>query len=113
MEPAVATSAAPIAARSWVALTNVVVRLAPFQRTTEDDTKPLPLTVRVRAGLPATALAGARLLRTGAGFAGAVTAKLAAAEVPPPGAGVMTVTGTEPAAATSAAVIAARSWVAL
>jgi hypothetical protein len=42
-----------------------VVREAPFQRTTDDATKPLPLTVRVRAALPAAALAGERLLATG------------------------------------------------
>ncbi|HEX6212507.1 MAG TPA: hypothetical protein VF136_17130 [Methylomirabilota bacterium] len=66
-ERAVARSAAVIAARSWVALTNVVVRAAPFQRTLEEATKPLPLTVSVTAALPSAALAGERLLTTGMG----------------------------------------------
>jgi hypothetical protein len=42
-----------------------------------------------------------------------VTVKFRAAEMPPPGAGVKTVTGTERAAAKSAAVSAIRSWVVL
>jgi hypothetical protein len=97
-----------------VALTNVVVRLAPFQRTREAGTKPLPLTVSVRAPLPAETLAGDSPLTVGtAERAAALTEKVAAPEVPPPGAGVTTVTGTERALARSAAVIAARSWVAL
>jgi hypothetical protein len=50
-----------------VALTNVVVRFAPFQRTTDAATKPLPFTVRVVAALPATALTGERLLTAGTG----------------------------------------------
>jgi hypothetical protein len=53
-----------------LALTNVVVREAPFQRTTDDETKPLPLTVSVRLALPATALVGEMLLATGTGGAG-------------------------------------------
>ena len=44
---AVATSAAAIAAVSWVALTKVVVRAAPFQRTLEPLTKLVPVTVSV------------------------------------------------------------------
>ena len=47
--------------------TNVVARSAPFQRTTEDERKPLPLTLRVRPGAPALALDGERLLATGTG----------------------------------------------
>jgi hypothetical protein len=48
-----------------LALTNVVVRAAPFQRTPDAATKPLPLTVSVRPALPATAVVGERLLATG------------------------------------------------
>ena len=48
--PAAAISAAGIAAVSWVALTKVVVRFAPFQRTTEPLTKLLPFTVSVKVG---------------------------------------------------------------
>jgi hypothetical protein len=74
-EPTVARSEAESAARSWVALTNVVVRAAPFQRTTDEATKPLPFTVNVSPALPAVAVAGESVLATGtgAGAAGAGT----------------------------------------
>jgi hypothetical protein len=89
-----------------VALTNVVVLFAPLQRTTEELTKPLPFTVSVRPALPAAALAGERLLATGTP---AVMEKFTVPDVPPPGAGVETLTGTAPGVARSAAVMAARS----
>src|SRR5439155_13134505 len=107
---AVAMSAAVIAAVSWVALTKVVVRVLPFQRTVEPLSKLAPFTVRVNAIPPANALPGDRLLRVGAGL---LTVKVCAAEVPPPGAGVTTVTEAVPVAARSAAGIAAVSCVAL
>jgi hypothetical protein len=66
-EPWIARSAAVIVARSWLALTKVVVRLAPFQRTTDVAAKPLPFTVRMKPVLPAAALTGERLLTTGTG----------------------------------------------
>ena len=66
-ERGAARSEAVIAARSWLALMNVVVREAPFQRTTDEATKPLPLTVSVRPALPATLAVGERLLATGPG----------------------------------------------
>ena len=66
---ALARSAALIVALSWLALTNVVVLASPFQRTTDDLTKPLPFTLSVRPVLPETALAGERLLATGTGAA--------------------------------------------
>ena len=56
--PAVAMSAAEIAAVSWALLENVVVRGAPFQFTTEVVMKPEPFTVSVKAAPPAVALAG-------------------------------------------------------
>jgi hypothetical protein len=87
-EPALARSDVVMVARSWLALTNVVVRLPPFQRTTEPFTNPLPLTVSVSVALPAEALVGDRLVATGTGLAGAVTVKVSGAEVPPPGVGV-------------------------
>ena len=64
--PAAAISVAGIAAVSWVALTKVVVRFAPFQRTTEPLTKLLPFTVSVKAGPPAAALLGEREVNVGA-----------------------------------------------
>src|SRR2546421_9373126 len=57
-EPAAAMSAAAIAAETRVALTNVVVRLAPFQSTLAPETKVAPSTVRVKAVPPAVALVG-------------------------------------------------------
>ena len=66
--PAVAISAAVIAAVNCVALTNVVVLAAPLNFTTEVDTKPVPLTVRVKAAPPAVALVGEREVAVGAGL---------------------------------------------
>src|SRR5206468_457004 len=108
--PAVAISAAGIAAVSWVALMTVVVRVLPFQRTVELLRKFPPFTVSVNATPPANALPGDRLLTAGAGL---LIEKVCAPEVPPPGAGVTTVTEAVPALAMSAAVIAAVSCVAL
>ncbi len=104
--PAVAMSAAVIAAVNWVEETKVVVRFDPFQRTTDLATKLLPLTVSVKAGPPAAAEEGLRLLVVGAGL---LIVKVRAPEVPPPGAGLNTVTEAVPAVAMSAAVIAAVS----
>ena len=66
--PAVAISAAVIAAVSCVALTNVVVLAAPLNFTTDVDTKPVPLTVSVKAAPPAVALVGEREVAVGAGL---------------------------------------------
>ena len=66
--PAVAISAAVIAAVSCVALTNVVVLAAPLNFTTDVDTNPVPLTVRVKAAPPAVALVGEREVAVGAGL---------------------------------------------
>jgi hypothetical protein len=90
-----------------------VVRLAPFHCTTESLTNPLPLTVRVNPASPAVAELGLRLVVAGTGLSDAVIVKLWALEVPPPGAGLNTVTEAVPAAAISVAGIAAVSWVAL
>ena len=66
--PVVAMSAADIAAVTWVEDTYVVVRLDPFQRTVELATKPLPLTVSVKAVPPAVPDAGLMLVVVGAGL---------------------------------------------
>ena len=100
--PEAARSLAGILAVSWVALTKVVVRLPPFHRTVEVGTKPLPVTVRVKAGPPLTAPLGESDVRTGAGFE-AVIVNATAPEVPPPGVGVNTVTEAEPAVRRSVA----------
>ncbi len=104
--PAVAMSAAVIAAVNWVEETKVVVRFDPFHRTTEPATKLLPLTVSVKAGPPAVAEEGLRLVVVGTGL---LIVKVRAPEVPPPGVGLNTVTEAVPAVAMSAAVIAAVS----
>src|SRR5438309_7585428 len=110
--PATAMSAGVIAAVSWVAETRVVARFAPFQRTTELPTKLVPVTVNVNPGPPAGAEAGFSPVVVGTGLLPAVMVNVCALDVPPPGAGVNTVTAAVPATATSAAVIAAVSWVA-
>ena len=60
-----ARSEAAMVAWSWVALTNVVERGTPFHRTTEDEAKFAPVTVRVEPGLPAMALLGKSDVKTG------------------------------------------------
>src|SRR6266850_3991819 len=107
---AASRSVAGIAAVSWVALANVVVRVAPFHCTVLPLTKPVPVTVSVNAAPLISALLGLRPVSVGAGL---FTVNVCAAEVPPPGAGVRTVRLAVPAAAMSAAVIAAVSWMVL
>lgn len=113
-EPALAMSVAKIAAVNRVLLTNVVVRLAPFHCTTEPETKLEPLTASVKAAPPAVAPVGESELAVGMGLlAGALMVKDSAVEVPPPGAGLTTVTGAVPTAVISAARMAAVNWLAL
>ena len=69
-----------------------------------------PFTVSGNATLPVVVVAGAMLLIDGTGES---ISKLLALEVPPPGAGVCTVTEAVPAEATSVAVTWAVSCVAL
>src|ERR1017187_7106879 len=64
--PTEAMSLAGTAAVNCVALTNVVVSAAPFHCTTEPETKPEPLTVKMNPPAPATALDGASEVSTGA-----------------------------------------------
>jgi hypothetical protein len=67
-EPAVAMSAAVIDAVTRVPLAYVVVRLAPFQRTTEPEMKFVPLTVSVKAAPPAVADDGLKVVSVGTGL---------------------------------------------
>jgi hypothetical protein len=108
--PAVATSALVRASVSWVLLTKVGVPLDPLKLTDEVLTKPVPLMVRVCAPEPATTELGEREVITGAGFP---TVKFTTFDVPPPGAGFVTVTGYVPAVATSVLARASVSWVLL
>jgi len=108
--PAVAMSAAVICAVSCVLLPKVVVLALPFQRTTDELLKFVPVTVSVNAGSPAVLLLGEIEVSVGAGL---LMVKVWVPDVPPPGVGVKTVTGTVPAAAMSLAEIVVVSCVLL
>ena len=82
----------------------------PLKFTTDEATKLVPFTVSVKAAPPADALVGESEVIVGTGL---FTANAEFADVPPPGAGLVTVTLNVPAAAMSAAVIAAVTCVAL
>jgi len=77
--------------------------------TSEALTKLVPLSVNSKAPLPPTTWAGERVVIDGTGF-GPTTVSVVELEVPPPGAGLKTVTAGVPALATSAAVMAAVNW---
>jgi hypothetical protein len=74
------------------------------------ETKLVPFTVSVKAAPPFVALAGESVVTVGKGLP---IPKVAAVDVPPPGAGFVTVTFTFPDVAISGAVIAAVTCVAL
>jgi len=107
--PAVATSAAVIWAFNILELTKVVARALPFHWTTEALMKLPPLSVNSNAALPSTTCEGDRLASVGTGF-GPTTVSVTDPDMPPPGAGLKTVTAGVPALTTSAAVMAAVSW---
>ena len=87
-----------------------MVRFEPFQRTTDPFTKLDPFTVRSKAGPPAEAEDGLRLVIVGMGL---LIVKGETPERPPPGEGLNTATLAVPAAAMSAASIVAVISVAL
>ena len=93
-----------MAAVSLVVLTNVVARAEPFHFADDVETKFVPLMVSVNAGPPALALLGEREVILGTAL---LIVNVTGADVPPPGAGLNTVTGTRAPVAISAAVIAA------
>ncbi|MGH2506136.1 MAG: hypothetical protein ACRDHZ_01740 [Ktedonobacteraceae bacterium] len=82
----------------------------PFHSTVDPDTNPDPLTVNVNAPLPADAEAGLSEIRDGTGLDDWIV-KTNALDVPPPGAGLTTVTTAVPAVATSLAGMSAVSCV--
>jgi hypothetical protein len=110
--PAVAISAAGIVATICVLVTDdgVIAGLDP-KFTVAPVTKPVPVRVNVNAAPPAVAEAGAIEVSVGPETALIVNDRLP--DVPPPGAGFVTVTVAEPAVTISAAVIAAVNCVAL
>jgi hypothetical protein len=85
-------------------LTKVVTRGLPLKLTTDVETKFDPFTVSVNPPEPASVLVGKIVVIAGTGL---FTVKFTEFEVPPPGAGLVTVTGSVPALATSPARIAA------
>jgi hypothetical protein len=85
-------------------LRNVVLRLEPFNWMTEAGSKPAPLTVKVKEEAPAVVELGLRPASVGAG---SETVNDWPAEVPPPGAGLKTVTLITPGATKSMAEMAA------
>ena len=91
--PTVAISAAVTSAVTSPADTNVVTSPDPFQFTVELLTKFVPSTVSVKPAFPAKVEVGLMEVMVGAGFTVAVTLKFKLPEVPPPGAGFVTVTG--------------------
>lgn len=108
--PDAAMSAAEMAAVTCVALTKVVVLATPLKFTTVDVLKFVPFTVSVNPAPPFTSLDGEIVVSVGTGLF-MVNAEFP--DVPPPGAGLVTVTFGVPAAAMSAAVIDAVICVAL
>jgi len=107
--PEKAMSAAVIAAVTCVEFTNVVARGDPFQFTTSPFTKPVPFTVSVKpVGAQNVVEVGEIEEMTGATIENEI-----ALEVPPPGVGLNTLTGTDATEAISTAEIAAWSCVEL
>jgi hypothetical protein len=102
--PATLISLARICTVSTVALTKVVRRLLPLIFTDAPLTKLVPFTVRVNPFPPLITLGEERPAIVGTGL-GAMTVKLIAGEVPPPGVGVNTEIEYVPATARSPAVI--------
>lgn len=100
--PAVAISAAEIAAVSVALLKNVVGREVPFQFTTEVVVKPDPFTVSVKAAPPAVALTGEMEVTVGCGF---LIVNVSEFDAPPPEPGFVTITATVPALVRSVAGI--------
>ena len=109
--PAAAISVAGIVATICVAVTDdgVIAGLDP-KFTVAPETKPVPVRVIVKADPPAVAVAGAIDARVSVP---PLIVKDTVPDVPPPGAGFVTVTPAVPAVAMSTAAIVAVSWVAL
>ena len=108
--PAFEMSVALIVAVSLVELTKEVVRADPAQSTVDVFTKLVPVTVSVKPAPPAVALLGDSDVIVGLGL---FTVKFTAFDTPPPGAGLVAVTGNVPAVATSAVLIVPVSLVEL
>ena len=95
--PAVVTSVDRIVAETCVEFWNEVARATPLKFTVEVETKLVPVTVRVNAPEPAKVFVGAMVVIVGTGLLAPVIVKVTEFDVPPPGAGVTTVTAGVPA----------------
>src|SRR6516225_3898485 len=112
--PGWARSLSRMAVLSWLLLTAVVARSAPFHRPVEAATKPVPSIVRGNPGHPAGALLSESLMMSGTGLlVSGLMMNAAGAEEPTSGAALTTLTCALPCAATSLARIAAVTWAAL
>src|SRR5882762_5707566 len=109
--PVAAMSLAETCAMRVILPSSVVDRFFPFHRTAELGTKFVPITANVKACAPTGAQLGSRELIVGTGFVPLGMSKFTGFEVPPPGAGLFTVTAAVPAEAMAAAGIAAVSCV--
>jgi hypothetical protein len=109
-DPELNRSLLRIVAVNCVLLTNVVVRAVLFHSTVDPLTKLLPFTVSVKVALPPTAEVGDIDEITGKGL---LIVNVNAPEVPPPSAGLNTVTEAVPLLTTSPAGTDAVNWVAL
>jgi len=85
-----------------LAFWNDVERGVPLKFTVAPETKLDPFTVSVNAPEPTNTLVGDNVVTTGVGL---FTVKFTAFDVPPPGVGFVTVTGSVPPLATSTANI--------
>jgi hypothetical protein len=76
--PGLATSEERTAAFSWDSLTNVVARALPFHFTTEPETNPEPLTVKMNPAAPGLTASGTSgWLISGTGFCATATPVIA------------------------------------
>src|SRR5205823_2449251 len=102
--PAIARSVAGMDAVNCDAETNIVVRSAPFHRTTDEPAENgRPLRGDVNSAPPAGADAGVMLVVVGTELGDVEVVNGWAFEVPPPGAGLNTVTDAVPAVTRSVA----------
>jgi hypothetical protein len=111
--PVAAMSLAETCAMRVILPSSVVGRFFPFHRTAELGTKFVPITANVKACAPTGAQSGSRELIVGTGFVPLGMSKFTGFEVPPPGAGLVTVTAAVPAEAIAAAGMTVVNWVEL
>jgi hypothetical protein len=95
--PAVAISAAVIAAVTCPPLANVVTLGLPLKFTTEVEIKFVPFTISVNPAPPAVVLPGTNEVIVGTGLLAPLMVNVEEFDVPPPGVGLNTVMAAVPA----------------